>query len=233
MRTTALLAIGLASGAALAAPTVVEDFNDYAAGTFVDGKTFDVGAGVSFVVTSSGNNKGANIFDTNTGVNGDKDLQVYSGNALILQDKRGPTPNDSGKGGTLTMTFSEGVYVTSIDLIDMDDHGSSVVTLTDANGAERIFDVPKNFTGDPSRLAVDGIQTLFFDQAVSFGDLGEDATMRLTESGFDLRRVVGISVNLSGSGAIDNLAVAVPMPHPGAMAGACVAGLAVARRRRR
>jgi len=197
-----------------------------------------------FTISSAGNNAGMAIFDSTPGGpnedTGDNDLIVDLGNVLILQSDSGneddqtvagifDQPNDDQNGGTITFDFTDPLGLVSIDLIDIDDGNSAFVTLTDADGLVREFDVPNGWTNDIQADGPIGFGT------IDFADLGpqtaDDPAVSVTaagDAGFDLSRVVRLEVVLSGSGGIDNLVI----PAPGAMA-LLAAGLGIAARRRR
>jgi hypothetical protein len=175
--------------------------------------------GVLVSVTGSGANAGASIFDSSPmGPNAgglDPDLLVDKGNILILQSLDATAQTvpgifdaacDSRNGGTITFDFVAAVAPASIALIDIDasplEAGS--VVLTDVAGAQRVYDVPPQWTGD---IAVDG--------GTGFGVLdlqdtapqpGLASTVTASETaGFDPSAVVRIEVNLGRSGGVDDL----------------------------
>ncbi|MEN0019420.1 MAG: hypothetical protein AAF747_00895 [Planctomycetota bacterium] len=201
-----------------------------------------------FTLTASGNNQGAAIFDSNPGVNGnvgdpDTDLIVGLGNILIFQDNQRPSQTngffdeiDDALSGTFTFDFAFALTVESVTLVDIDNAGNGVdVTLTDANGLTRTYDVAKNFTFDLAEVPVsqrndvdgfDVLDLLTLDDQV--GEAGGIATAA-EELGFDQNAVVQLEVQFNTSGGLDNL-VLVPTPASAAMlAGAGLLGM---RRRR-
>jgi hypothetical protein len=77
------------------------------------------------------------------------------------------------------------------------------VRLTDRGGRERLYDVPPGWTGDRTTGAP-GIGRL--DLATLAPQAGHAATATATQSpGFEAERVVRITVELDGSGAVDDL----------------------------
>jgi len=181
--------------------------------------------GRSFVISSSGSNLGATIFDSTPGgpnaASQDPDLLVGSGKVLMLQDSSTGTqsapgifdrPNDDRDGGLLALDFPGEVRLLALELIDQDTglgHGTSV-TLVDANGRTRTYDVPPGFTEDVHVTHAGGWRTLRLDTLAP--QAGYVATATASEQpGFLDARVVRLEVRLSGSGAIDDL---VYDPHP-------------------
>jgi len=233
---TLAVAATLAASAAASAATITTDFSGLANGANVEGAAFNAGTLAEFTATSSGNNQGLRIFDTTPGGPnqnmGDNDLLVAGfGNALILQDNQGPTPNDANEGGTILFSFTSAVELVSIDLIDIDANAAVTVTLTDSNTNTRTFSVPDNWTGEPGQGGAPGVLTLDFNANNQAGFNGNTATF-LDSGLFDLTSVVSAAFDLDGSAALDNLrAVVVPLPTS---AGLAAAGLALlgARRRR-
>lgn len=198
----------------------------------------------SLVEISSTDNPslGATIFDTDPmgpNVGGpDPDLLVGTGNALILQDPSSPmesspgvfeTPDDTTTPGSINLEFNEATEILSIDLIDIDEGNSMIVTLTDADGNERVFDVPNGWTGDVTE-AGPGIDTLdLTDLGTQLGAGGTKASA-MQDAGFDPNSVVNLNVFRTGSGAIDNIQL-IPTPGSASLA-AAAGGLVLSRRRR-
>ena len=97
-----------------------------------------------------------------------------------------------------------------------------------------MFSIPNDFTGDPDvDPGVTGIDRLFF--GITAPQQGNGPGMpnatSVTDLGFDITSIVAINFDLGGSGGLDNFA-AVPMPHPAALAGVGLMGVAGIRRRR-
>ncbi len=191
-------------------------------------------------------NLGAAIFDsTPKGPNTfgpDPDLLVGLGNILILQSPSSPsqsevgifdTPNDAIRGGTFVFSFMTAVEMRELTIIDVDADNHVLVTLLDSNGRTRIYDVPAGWSKDINSQGPNGYDTLdltsLSDQT---GEGGQTAT-GFEDDGFDGASVIFASVEMSGSGAIDNFTFNV-VPAPGA-ATLLFAGIGIgaARRRRR
>jgi len=194
----------------------------------------------------SDGHKGAAIFDSTPGGPNDgedandPDLLVNLGNILILQnDNNESTHLDPAFGlvfdvlndessykdrGSIVFDFLTPQRLISIDLIDVDVDGNPVLTLTDAAGKTRTYDVPPFWTHDVESCP-QGWDTLMLDTLVpQVGEGGSIATA-WQDDGFDELRVVSLEVALVGcntSIAIDNLTF---VPEPAA---ACVLGLGAA-----
>jgi len=243
----ACLIVGGLASAANAGVTVIDfefagnGVTPLANGQAVDGAGFYAGL---FTISSSGNNLGSTIFDSTPGgpndPGPDEDLLVGLGNILILQSNSSPgqtvpgifdVPNDTASGGTISFDFDLPVTMSSIDLVDIDDNAAVTLVLTDGSGLTRTFEVPDNWTFDVEADGMGGFDTLDFTSlAGQLGEGGETATA-FEDAGFDLGNVVGLDVTFTGSGGIDNL-VFTPVPAPGAIALAALAGFAGSRRRR-
>lgn len=191
------------------------------------------------------NNLGAAIFDSSLGGpnvgSQDPDLLVGLGNILILQSKTSPTqslpgifdaPNDAAQGGTFVFSFISAVEMLSIDLVDIDAGNHTLVTLMDGQGNSRIFDVPAGWTFDIHAQGPQGYGTLDLTSlAPQLGEGGQTATV-FQDKGFDASGVVFMSVEMSGSGGLDNVAFTI-VPTPGvATIMLTGAGLTIRRRRR-
>lgn len=195
-----------------------------------------------FTITSTGR---LAIFDTsnpgpNNG-NGDADLQVDQGNALIIQNNGlltqstadiFDTPNDSAGGGSIFFSFLQPAGLGSVDVIDVDDANGVTVTLTDDMGRTRVYDVPNGFTNEVNTDGPDGFDTL--DLTTLADQLGEGGgTATATEDmGFDAERVVTLEIDLAGSGGVDNLIIDSIVPTPGALALFGLSGTIIIRRKR-
>ncbi len=188
--------------------------------------------GTLFTLSASGNNQGAAIFGSNpAGPNlgtGDDDLLVGLGNVLILQDNAHDdqsTPgffdhvDDANEGGTISFDFLVPVVFTSITLIDIDNNADVMITLTDGSGLQRMYDIDSNFTFDIAEEGTGGFETLdLATMSVQVGEGGGSATPS-QDAGFDQGDVWSLSVELQGSGALDNLTFAFPqIPSPPAFA---------------
>jgi len=230
------LTAALVAAPAASAGLVTTDFTGLANGQNVEGTTFNAGTLAEFTATSTGNNQGLRIFDTTPGgpnLNmGDNDLLVAGfGNALILQDNQGVTPNDANEGGVINFAFASAVELVSIDLIDFNGGTASTFTLTDEGGNTRTFSLPDDWTGEAGVNGAPGFGTLDFDTNNQVGFDGNIATF-IDAGAFDLTGVVSVGFDLGGSGAIDNLrAVVVPLPLPAGLAAAGLGLIAGVRRR--
>ena len=215
------------------------DFSGFVNGADVEGFTFNPGTLGEFTITSSGDNDGLRIFDSSPGgpnAGGpDNDLVVPGqGNVLILQDEDGGVPNDANEGGTISFDFAAEVAPVSLTLLDIDNAAAVTITLTDANGNTRVFDVPDGYTGDPED-GEPGVGDVLFGGAMLQIGFDSDATFE-DFGAFDLSRVTDLDVFLSGSGAIDDLQFSsfsriIPLPGAAGMALAGVFALAGVRRR--
>ncbi len=195
--------------------------------------------GASNAVTT----QGAAIFDSDPfGPNAggaDKDLLVGLGNILIVQNDSHATqtipgfydtPNDEADGGTIAFQFLFAVELLSLDLIDIDGHGAVDVILEDGNGNFRTFNVGASWTHDIYSQGPIGWDTLDLTSLESqLGEGGGTATA-WQDVLFDSSDVMWLTVELSGSAAIDNLVYNIPAPP---VLFALVGGLLVPARRRR
>ncbi len=169
-------------------------------------------------ITTAGSHSGAAIFDSTPGGpnagSSDKDLLVGLGNVLILQQNPHQTvpgifdfPNDSAGGGSITIDFLSPSVLFSIDLIDVDAISPTQtvnVTLTDEGGNDRRYVVPGGWTTDVFAQGPPGFGTL--DLTSLAPQAGHASTATASEdAGFDADHVVRLVVQLSGSGALDNL----------------------------
>ncbi len=192
------------------------------------------------------NTLGAAAFDsTPGGVNSggpDPDLLVGLGNVLILQSMQNPNqsvagifdlPNDSPLGGTFVFSFMTEVEMREVTIIDVDAGNHVLVTLLDSGGRTRIYDVPAGWSNDIQTHGPNGYDTLDLTSLDDqLGEGGQTASA-FEDDGFDSRGVVFVSIEMSGSGAIDNFTFST-IPSPGSvtllLAGA---GVGAVRRRRR
>ncbi|MEZ6244172.1 MAG: hypothetical protein R3B57_14150 [Phycisphaerales bacterium] len=190
-------------------------------------------------------NMGAAIFNSsfkgpNT-LGPDPDLLVGLGNILILQSPDHPTqsvagvfdtPDDAAKGGTFVFNFMDPVELMEITLIDIDAGNHTLVTLLDTSGRSRIYNVPQHWTKDRHSEGLNGYQVLDLTTLASqLGEGGATATA-FEDAGFDATSVRFFSIEMTGSGGVDNLTfVSVPTPGAALLLGA--GGLSGLRRRRR
>lgn len=177
--------------------------------------------------TNNGGHKGPAIFDSDTtGSTADPDLLVGLGNILILQSTDSPndgggsdifvTPNDEAGGGTIIFDFVHPAYAVSIDLVDINGNGSTKVTLVDGNGRNRVYDVPREWTGDvanpshngtPGYLTLD-LTTLASQTGIDIDGAGVTYPVDATASeqvGFNAWDVTKMEVSFEGSAGLDNL----------------------------
>ena len=189
----------------------------------------------------AGTHLGTAIFDSSVGGPNDflgapdPDLLVDLGNLLILQESAAPDmtgdffdgPNDHRFGGEIIFDFLHPVRALSIDLVDIDTDAATDVILTDVNGLQRLYAVPDNWTTDVL-ISPMGWQTLdlttLAGQPAAAGAIGGDA-IAIEDLGFDDANVIQMVVNFSGSGAVDNLLIAVPEPSTLVLLVMAVAGL--------
>ncbi|MEO1236640.1 MAG: hypothetical protein AAFX76_07610 [Planctomycetota bacterium] len=261
-------------------PTIVFDFEtDESGGDIVHGQIIDpafdpddpeFGAGLltvtsrdlideGFAVGPDFHN-GVTAFDSDLAGDLDEDLQVGSGNILILQNSAltdtvvvdDPdvglvyvTPDDEANtddAGAIVFSFAMPVLLESLDLVDIDEGVQVTATLTDAQGLTRTFLVTPGFTVDINEEGIvadglSGIETLEFAVlAAQPGENGGEATAT-EDAGFDLFTVVELDVAFAPapgfhnpSGGLDNLVVVIPEPGVGAVV---LAGLPWVMRRRR
>ena len=100
-------------------------------------------------LTISATQYGAMIFDSANPTGGDTDLSIPGlDNILIIsEDGNSSDPDDNAHGGTITFTLDNPINIRSIDLVDIEETGGTVVT-TDING--EITSTPINNPGDNS-----------------------------------------------------------------------------------
>ena len=112
--------------------TVDFEGDDLAAGTLITNQYENLGLTIS---TSSEN--GAMLFDTNNPTGEDFDLAAADlGNVLIIsEDGDTSDPDDNAQGGTLTFEWDNSVDITGVDLLDIDEQGSSISFFDDDSQA--------------------------------------------------------------------------------------------------
>lgn len=173
--------------------------------------------GEIMTIAGSGPNNGAAIFDSSTGgpndPSQDTDLLVDQGNILILQNDLAPPaaggifprPNDDEHGGLFSFTFVRPLQPITIDLIDCDATPNEGITLieTDFSGNTRTFTVPPDWTGNG------GVGTLDLQSLAAQPGFNSIATA-VEDAGFDPNAVVAMTVELGGSGGLDNLSMIIP-----------------------
>jgi hypothetical protein len=151
----------------------------------------------------------------------DPDLLVERGNVLILQEVPGQSvpgiydhPDDDAAGGRFEIEFGgAAVAPLAIDLVDIAPGGGEVVlTLADLHDRTRTFVVPAGWTRDVAVHGPPGFGRL--DLTTLAPQPGFAASASAWEAvGFDPMRVVGMSVDLAGPGALDNLVFRRPTAH--------------------
>ena len=187
--------------------------------------------------------QGAAIFNSdpfgpNAG-SADQDLLVGLGNILIVQNDSHATqtipgfydtPNDEADGGTIAFEFLSAVELLSLVLIDIDSHGAVDVILEDGSGNLRTYNVGGSWTHDIFAQGPIGWDTLDLTSLASQVGEGGGMATAWQDPLFDSLDVMRLTVELSGSAAIDNLVFNIPAP-PALVA--LVGGLIVPARRRR
>lgn len=210
---------------------------------FAHGQQLTSGSNIGPLVTVSSpgtNSLGMAIFDTNETLTLDSDLEVNRGNALMFQNNLSPSinngiytnPNDDPQGGVISFDFTSPFTMQSIDLIDIDIGVTATVTLT-SGSMTRTYLVPENWTGqvgdDDGGGTLKGWDPLnlmtLSDQAGSTGLLATASE----DSGFDPTGVTRMVVNLTGSGAMNNITL---VPEPGSFTLFATACLGLIYRRR-
>lgn len=208
---------------------------------------------------------GAAIFDST--VNGpnddggvqasaeDPDLLIDRGNLLILQNDQHPgssidptyglifdIPNDENRDtddGSIVFDFLVPVELESMVLVDVDEGGLVIVTMTDGTGNQREYTVPAKWTNDLT-VSPAGFDTLMLNTLSPQAGEGGGGDATATEDlGFDPLDVRSLEVAIlavpgpSSVGIDDLVFVVVPEPSTAALCfvGAIVFG--TARRFRR
>ena len=129
---------GTVDGVALAAGTVVTD-------------QFE-----GLTIAATGGAGSAMIFDSANPTGGDDDLAVPEADNLLIISEDGDSgdPDDNAGGGVLSFEFDAPVTVDTIDLVDIEETGSSV-QLFDADGALiETVDIPATGDGSLQELTV-------------------------------------------------------------------------------
>ena len=187
------------------ASALVLDFEGFGAGTIIDDEYF-----TTFGVTISAMGVGsapdvAVVFDSNNPTGGDSDLMApfapgpgnpfgpsSPGNLLILQENGPctptmcPDPDDQGANpaGTISFVFSDPVLIESLDFFDIEgSEPGDVVLFNAAGGVLATFPIP-----------------------------GTDGDLQWQRLFMNVGNVAAVDINMGGSGAIDNLQFAVPLP---------------------
>lgn len=206
------------------------DFEDVQAGTIVDDEYAALGITFGAINLDNGLDL-AVVFDTNHPTGGDHDLgapfmpgpgntlgSIDPGNVLILQENSDSCdantctdPDDEGSrpAGQFIIEFDTAITLQSIDFFDVETLESDAtdanrITLFDSNGDEIQLDFFTPDTGGDNQW----IRTMFGVENVS--------------------RIV---IAMGGSGAIDNIQYAVPLPAGLPLILSALAGLGLMRRR--
>jgi hypothetical protein len=213
--------VNVAFGSAVCEESALIDFEteDDDTTALVDGQdiTTPPEFGEVMSVLGTGANNGAAIFDSTVGgpndPSQDPDLLINQGNLLILQNDAAPAsvggifpnPNDDEDGGQFAFGFVRWVQPITIDLVDIDGTPNEGVILveTDFSGLTRTFTVPPDWTGNG------GVGTLDLQSLAAQPGFASIATA-VEDPGFDPNAVVGMTIDMGGSGALDNLALIIP-----------------------
>jgi hypothetical protein len=174
--------------------------------------------GIDVSITSAGPNAGAAIFDSTPGgpndPGPDNDLLVGLGNILILQNNLFATqtttgffdtPNDDTNGGDIFFDFIS-AHCHQVDLIDVDEEEAVGVTVTllDAGGYTRVYDVPPAWTEDRLNDGPPGFRTLDLEFTGPQPGFVAVATC-ISDPLFDEDAVIKMTVTFGGAQDMDNL----------------------------
>ncbi len=230
---TVLFTLALAAGA----DTIT--FEGFAHGEILT----DQIAGVDFSATNIGDGPDLSIiFDSRETGTADGDLEdpftggnlpsdTLLGNLLIIAENSHlnsegvvSSPDDEGSrpAGTLHIRFDEAIVAFGLDLVDVEssvsEAGALVFFDTNGNSATRTF----------SAIAVR-------DPSIDWGDNSANRVIPFTIKELGLDAIIGVDVQMGGSGAIDNLTDGnrIPEPATAILASLAVVGLAWRRRRRK
>ncbi|EDX72338.1 PEP-CTERM putative exosortase interaction domain protein [Coleofasciculus chthonoplastes PCC 7420] len=188
--------LGLATLHANPAQAAVVNFSGFSEGAVVTGAT--TAQGVTLNVSGQGNTGGQPrelmIFDSTCGggiddsncTGNDDDLFFGNqfGNVLIIsQNNNSASPNDSRRGGLITFTFPEPIFLKSFVYLDGDERRPAIFETF--NGSTLVDSLSSVGAGDNEFITVDG---------------------------FSNTKVTRLEVDLPGSGAIDDVTYAVPEP---------------------
>lgn len=209
-------------GVAHATPVVI-DFEGASAGDIVSNQLPGV--------TVSGTVFGAMIFDTNNPTGGDNDLggpltrvgpdfgSVAGGNVLIIsEDGDSSDPDDNASGGIFTFDFDQAVTFLGFDGVDFTDSGANLIVRLFDTSATEVFTY--DFGAESMAEVGDNEFYSFFGNVFGAGIAG----------------IATATIELTGSGAIDNLTFDVAdVPIPGAipLLISGIAGLGFAARRKK
>ncbi|MEO0482961.1 MAG: PEP-CTERM sorting domain-containing protein [Planctomycetota bacterium] len=199
--------------------------------------------GSLFTMETFGSNLGATIFDTDpAGPNAagpDPDLLVNRGNGVILQNSGSSTqtvpgifdvPDDATtNNGRYEIDFTENVEILSIDLLDINGGNDVDIILTDGMGLTRTFEIPMDWTGDPTNNPPGWATLDLTNLAAQAGGGPGGLSNAFEDAGFDVLDVAAMEIRFQGSGGWNNLKF-IPAPGTAALLG--LGGLAAMRRRR-
>ena len=238
IRSTAAVAATLIASASLAGNTVF-DFEGLAHGEIVNSQLAPM-----LMVSGVNNARSFDLvaaFDTRLTGTADEDLEGPSwdggnlavsnavlGNVLILATNDNGAgdgilddPNDEGArpAGSITFSFSESIGLFGFDLVDIEG------VILEASSLE--FSLNGQSVGSVSLADFTDSSSAYYDASISFGDNHANSFRPITSS--DLGSLFDeVTLNLGGSGAIDNIVI----PTPGAVALLGMGGFVATRRRR-
>ena len=173
------LEIVTTEAAPLPCPTeiVTEDFEGLASGDTVDGQFEGLTVSAQKSGDSDDSPNDAMIFDTANPTGGDRDLGYDDqGNAVIIsEDGDSSDADDNMRGGTITFSFTDPSDVVSLRLLDVEEAGGTIDLFDEDGELIETVDIPTT------------------------GDNGEQ------EVAINVSGVAIMDVNLTGSGAVDDL----------------------------
>ena len=178
----------------------------------------------TYMTIGSSDGLGAAIFDSDPGgpndPSQDLDLLVGLGNMLIIQNLNSPTqtfpgifdlPNDEDEGGVIDFSFVDPIQPLNIDIADICVAlGEGVnLTLTDDQGAQRVYSIPAGWTEDLVADGAPGYRTLDLTTLAPQPGFMSAAT-GAEDPGYNGDAVVAMSVDIFSSAALDNFSFCVP-----------------------
>jgi hypothetical protein len=215
-------ALGQGNRAGACAPDVVVEFDDLGDGQPLGGQELaDV-----LTLSAWGPNAGLAIFDSTVGGPNDggpdPQLIVGKGNLLILQDDASAAlsaplayavPNDDLDGGTVRFAFAAPSRPLSIDLIAAGAGGGGVlVSLIDALGKLRYYDVPPGYAAGVDAPGEPGFVTLHLQTLAPQHGYAAEA-IAAEDEGFDAGSVVALEIWCTGSLGLDRLVIGTSTGH--------------------